>query len=49
MTEDAIFYEVEKNGDVAHSWLKTQIEGTTDFAHDSWFWTHVSGGLNYQV
>lgn len=48
VTDRADFYE--KKGDKVNvGWTKSQIEGTSDFAHDSWFWTHVSGGLNYQV
>lgn len=43
------FLEKEKNGKVAGSWAAQQIATTADFAHNSFFWTHVSGGLNYQV
>lgn len=34
---------------VPQGWAATQVQTTADFAHNSWFWTHVSGGLNYQV
>ena len=27
----------------------SQVESTADFCHGSSFWTHFSGGLNYQV
>lgn len=29
--------------------LGGQVATTTDFSHNSFFWTHFSGGLNYQV
>ena len=31
------------------SWPRSQVMTTADFCHGSWFWTHVTGGLNYQV
>lgn len=48
MTEDVDFYE-HQGEKVSVSWIRSQIEGTSDFSHGSWFWTNVSGGLNYQV
>lgn len=36
-------------GKVARGWAAAQVATSADFAHGSWFWTHVSGGLNYQV
>ena len=38
-----------KDGRVAMGWAAAQAATTADFSHDSWFWTHFSGGLNYQV
>ena len=38
-----------KNGRVAMGWAAAQAATTADFSHGSWFWTHFSGGLNYQV
>jgi len=37
------------SGHVARGWGAAQVATSADFAHGSWFWTHVSGGLNYQV
>ena len=31
------------------NWGKLQVENSTNFACDSWLWTHLSGGLNYQI
>ena len=36
-------------GRVPLGWAAGQVATTADFCHGSWFWTHVSGGLNYQV
>lgn len=36
-------------GKVARGWAAAQVATSADFAHGSWFWTHISGGLNYQV
>ena len=30
-------------------WGASQVLGSADFCHGSLFWTHVSGGLNYQI
>ena len=38
-----------KDGRVAMGWAAAQAATTADFSHGSWFWTHFSGGLNYQV
>lgn len=38
-----------KSGKVAMDWAASQVATTADFCHGSWFWTHLSGGLNYQV
>ena len=31
------------------SWARGQIMATADFCPGSWFWTHFTGGLNYQT
>jgi fatty acid desaturase len=36
-------------GRVALGWAAGQVATTADFCHGSSFWTHVSGGLNYQA
>ncbi|CAL5227084.1 g9990 [Coccomyxa viridis] len=38
-----------KEGKVDMGWAAGQVATTADFSHGSWFWTHFSGGLNYQV
>ena len=38
-----------KDGQVGMGWAAGQVATTADFSHGSWFWTHFSGGLNYQV
>ncbi len=38
-----------KEGKVDMGWAAGQVATTADFSHNSWFWTHFSGGLNYQV
>ena len=30
-------------------WSVLQVVTSADYSHGSWFWTHMSGGLNYQV
>ena len=39
----------QKTGKVPRGWAAAQVATSADFAHGSWFWTHLSGGLNYQV
>ena len=39
----------QKTGKVPRGWAAAQVATSADFAHGSWFWTHFSGGLNYQV
>lgn len=48
---DDVAYPVRDpaTGRVALGWAEAQMKTTADFCHGSWFWTHVSGGLNYQV
>ena len=48
MTGDVQFPST-KDGAVAMGWAAGQAATTADFSHGSWFWTHFSGGLNYQV
>lgn len=48
VTPDVAFLQ-QKNGVLAHDWAAAQVATTADFAHGSFFWTHFSGGLNYQV
>ena len=38
-----------RTGKVPRGWAAAQVATSADFAHGSWFWTHFSGGLNYQV
>eukprot|EP01024_Parvocaulis_polyphysoides_P014199 TRINITY_DN1572_c0_g3_i1.p4 TRINITY_DN1572_c0_g3~~TRINITY_DN1572_c0_g3_i1.p4 ORF type:complete len:112 (-),score=2.06 TRINITY_DN1572_c0_g3_i1:176-490(-) len=40
---------MDKNSRVPIGWAERQLLSTADFAPRSWFWTHVSGGLNHQV
>ena len=39
----------QKTGKVPRGWAAAQVATSADFAHGSWFWTHFSGGLNYQA
>lgn len=48
VTPDVAFLQ-QKDGALAHDWAAAQVATTADFAHGSFFWTHFSGGLNYQV
>lgn len=47
--DEVAFLQKDAAGNVAGSWAAQQIATSADFAHGSWFWTHASGGLNYQV
>ncbi|KAK9809846.1 hypothetical protein WJX72_000310 [[Myrmecia] bisecta] len=50
VTSDVAYLEADsKTGKVPQGWAAAQAATTADFAHGSWFWTQVSGGLNYQV
>ncbi|CAD7699395.1 unnamed protein product [Ostreobium quekettii] len=51
VTGDVDFFSEDEsnNGRVPRGWAAAQVQTTADFSHGSWFWTHVSGGLNYQV
>lgn len=48
VTPDVDFLQ-QKDGELPHDWAAAQVATTADFAHGSFFWTHFSGGLNYQV
>eukprot|EP01024_Parvocaulis_polyphysoides_P039727 TRINITY_DN35947_c0_g1_i2.p1 TRINITY_DN35947_c0_g1~~TRINITY_DN35947_c0_g1_i2.p1 ORF type:complete len:473 (-),score=40.98 TRINITY_DN35947_c0_g1_i2:268-1686(-) len=43
------FFDVDDKNQVACDWAESQLLSTADFAPRSFFWTHVSGGLNHQV
>ena len=43
------FFKLSKEGGLNLSWAESQLCSSADFSHGSWFWTHFSGGLNYQV
>nr|ADB81956.1 delta 5 desaturase [Lobosphaera incisa]AEU04699.1 fatty acid delta-5-desaturase [Lobosphaera incisa]AID50177.1 delta-5 fatty acid desaturase [Lobosphaera incisa] len=49
VTSDVSYLEADKTGKVPRGWAAAQAATTADFAHGSWFWTQISGGLNYQV
>jgi fatty acid desaturase len=49
VVDEVRFLEKEADGTVPGSWAKQQIATCADFCHGSWFWTHISGGLNYQA
>ena len=52
VTPDVEFFKVdEKTGIITSNktWAEAQLASSADFAHGSTFWTHFSGGLNYQV
>ena len=46
---DVRFFELTTQGSLKLGWGESQLYSSADFAHGSWFWTHFSGGLNYQV
>jgi acyl-lipid (8-3)-desaturase len=47
--EEVQFLEKDASGKIKGGWAEQQLATSADFCHDSLFWTHVSGGLNYQV
>ena len=49
VSEETEFFHKTDSNVVEKSWAVTQVETTADFSHKSFFWTHFSGGLNYQV
>jgi len=46
---DVKYIKREADGKVKYGWAETQVVTSADFSHGSSFWTHMSGGLNYQV
>ena len=46
---DVRFFQLSKEGKLNLGWGESQLYSSADFAHGSKFWTHFSGGLNYQV
>jgi acyl-lipid (8-3)-desaturase len=49
VVEEVEFLEKDGAGQIAGSWAAKQVATSADFAHGSAFWTHISGGLNYQI
>lgn len=46
---DVDYLRRDSHGRVRMGWAAAQCATTADFCHGSWFWTHISGGLNHQV
>eukprot|EP00873_Tetraselmis_striata_P024749 jgi/Tetstr1/445013/TSEL_032821.t1 len=46
---DVKYIKKEADGTVKLGWAEAQVATSADFSHGSSFWTHLSGGLNYQV
>lgn len=46
---DATLSQQSSSSDKVIGWGEGQVLTSADFCHDSFFWTHVSGGLNYQI
>lgn len=50
MVDDVSYLEADGSApDVPKGWAAAQAAASADFSHGSFFWTHISGGLNYQV
>lgn len=49
VVDDVAYLDKSRDGKVAGSWAAQQVATSADFSHGSFFWTHFSGGLNYQV
>lgn len=49
VVEDVVFLKKNDKEVVPGGWAEQQIATSADFCHNSFFWTHFSGGLNYQV
>eukprot|EP00850_Spirogloea_muscicola_P007825 SM000040S14837 [mRNA] locus=s40:583348:590425:- [translate_table: standard] len=52
VVDEAEFYNPSNSSRLAtipRGWAAAQVATTTDFSHGSFFWTHFSGGLNYQI
>lgn len=43
------FFKLNAKNQLKRGWGEAQLMTSADFAHGSKFWTHFSGGLNYQV
>jgi acyl-lipid (8-3)-desaturase len=46
---DVAFMQQDGAPGVPKGWAAAQAATSADFSHGSFFWTHISGGLNYQV
>jgi fatty acid desaturase/cytochrome b involved in lipid metabolism len=46
---DVHFFQLNEKNQLNKGWGEAQLMTSADFAHGSKFWTHFSGGLNYQV
>jgi fatty acid desaturase/cytochrome b involved in lipid metabolism len=46
---DDVAFPTPEGGKVKGGWAAMQVATTTDFSPRSWFWSHVSGGLNNQI
>ena len=46
---DVHFFRLNEKNQLNKGWGEAQLMTSADFAHGSKFWTHFSGGLNYQV
>ena len=49
VTPDVQYIKSDGQGFVNRGWAEVQAATSADFSHGSFFWTHISGGLNYQV
>lgn len=50
VVSDVAFPQMDAaTGKIPGGWAEQQVATSADFSHGSWFWLHVSGGLNYQV
>lgn len=49
VVEEVDFLQKDCDGVIQGSWAEKQIRTSADFCHGSFFWTHFSGGLNYQI
>lgn len=46
---DVHFFKLDAAGKIPKGWGAAQVATSADFAPDSWFWMHFSGGLNMQT
>lgn len=47
--EDSVYPEPDADGNMSTSWVRHQIETTSDFATDNMLLTHLFGGFNHHV